>query len=65
MLFPDFAAVHLPADVRPGQRISWKVPLRAPDTAGRYILRFDLVDEFIAWFQDRGNRPCDCSLMVE
>ncbi len=65
MLTPDFAAVHLPADVRPRERIAWNVPLRAPDGPGRYVLRFDLVDEFITWFQDRGSRPCDRVLVVE
>ncbi len=65
MLVPDFASAPLPSEVQPGERVVWTVPLKAPADPGRYRLRFDLVDEFIAWFQDRGSRPAECPLIVE
>lgn len=64
MVAPDFASLFMPRDVAPGESITLRVPMRAPDVAGRYILRFDLVDEFITWFRDRGSRPCDASVDV-
>src|SRR5690606_39308291 len=54
MLASDFFSAPMPADVVPGERITWRVSLAAPGGSGRYTLRFDLVDEFITWFQDRG-----------
>jgi 2-polyprenyl-3-methyl-5-hydroxy-6-metoxy-1,4-benzoquinol methylase len=64
MIAPDFASLFMPRDVAPGESITLRVPIRAPDVAGRYILRFDLVDEFITWFRDRGSRPFDASVDV-
>jgi len=65
LIAPDFATAFLPDDAPPGARVATHVQLRAPAAPGRYVLRVDLVDELITWFQDRGSAPCDCPLLVE
>lgn len=49
----------LPAELAPGERQVVPVHVRAPDRAGRYRLRFDLVQEQVAWF------GCDVDREVE
>jgi len=62
---PNFASIYLPADVQPGETVAWTARLNAPAVPGRYLLRFDLVDELISWFQDRGNPPRDVPFAVD
>ena len=44
----------LGADVPPRGHITEAVRITAPTTPGRYLLRMTVVQENIAWFQDRG-----------
>ncbi len=45
----------LPADVPAGGRVSVSATAQAPTLAGRYALAWDLVEEHVAWFSERGN----------
>ena len=45
----------LPREVAPGQSITLRARFRAPETAGRYRLRWDMAHENIAWFSSKGD----------
>jgi hypothetical protein len=46
---------ELPADVPPGGVLEVVAMARGPDAAGAYRLRWDLVQEHVTWFSERGN----------
>jgi hypothetical protein len=48
----------------PGQSLEVAATVRAPETPGRYKLRFDLVQDGVTWFERRGNLPLDVSIEV-
>jgi len=45
----------LPRDVPPGDEVTVRARVRAPDRPGRYLLWWDLVHEHATWFSERGN----------
>jgi glycosyltransferase involved in cell wall biosynthesis len=51
----DGLRTPLPSDLRPGEEACFEAFVRSPETAGAYILEWDLVCEFVAWFSWRGN----------
>lgn len=53
----DFARALLPHDVAAGVTAEVAVDLTLPDAAAGYVLKLDLVDEQICWFEDVGSRP--------
>jgi hypothetical protein len=55
----DGLRTDLPANVPPGGVIDLVGTVRAPRTNGKYRLRWDLVEEFVTWFSDRGNEMPD------
>ena len=54
----------LPERVEPGQAVSLDITLQAPLDHGRYRLEFDVVEEGIAWFRDRGSTSLQIGLDV-
>jgi hypothetical protein len=36
-----------------------------PDRAGRHLLRLDLVDEGVAWFEQHGSPTTELELLVD
>jgi hypothetical protein len=44
----------LPHPVHPGETMTLLVPLDAPDQPGEYRIRFELVQELVAWFDSKG-----------
>ena len=60
---PDWVHTPLPCSLSPGRETIVVVPL--PQAAlGRWQLRFDLVQEGVAWFEDRGHPVIDLPLRV-
>src|SRR5262245_38765999 len=58
-----WATHHLPRDaVHPGERVTIHFPLRVPAAAGRYSLKFDLVEQGVTRFEDQGVRPLTLNL---
>jgi hypothetical protein len=47
----------LPQDLKPGESIELSAVLKAPDNPGNYTVRFDMVQEGVAWFgwKNKGN----------
>ncbi|MFN2520943.1 MAG: N-acetylmuramoyl-L-alanine amidase [Candidatus Limnocylindria bacterium] len=50
----DGARTELPADLGPGQSVQLQAAVGVPAVGGTYSLRFDLVQEGVAWFSSRG-----------
>ena len=59
------AGAFLPQEVAPGETVEIEIALRAPDTAGEYLIIFDMVSEHLAWFEDLGSAVLTHSLLVE
>lgn len=57
LLNQDFARAVLGEDVPPGGRLVVSVDVALPDAAAPYVIKLDLVDEHVCWFEDKGNRP--------
>jgi SAM-dependent methyltransferase len=53
----DFVRAELPADVPPGAEVDVPVALTLPEATPPYVLKLDLVDEQICWFEDAGSVP--------
>jgi SAM-dependent methyltransferase len=64
-LTPSFFADALPRDVQPGDTIEFEAQLHLPERVGCYVLRVDLVDEKVAWFEQCGSPTVDVELWVE
>lgn len=55
---------ELPADVGHSGSATVKMLITAPDKPGRYILRYDLVQEKVTWFSEKGVIPLDVDINV-
>ena len=64
LLDRDWQRVPLPRDVSPGESIVLAVDLRTLDRSGRFLVRFDMVAEDIAWFADVDSPTSELSLHV-
>ena len=59
------AGAFLPHDVPPNETVEVEIVLRAPESAGTYLLQFDMVSEHLAWFEDLGSQVLKHQLLVE
>jgi hypothetical protein len=64
MLNRDYARAWLPGDIPPGGTTKVHIEVPAPETPGRYALRFDLVSEGIDWFEACGSPTTTEKLVV-
>jgi hypothetical protein len=55
----------LPADVPPGSALELIATVRSPELPGTYRLRWDLVEEHVTWFSERGIPMPAQSVIVE
>ncbi|CAN5559101.1 hypothetical protein BH20ACI3_BH20ACI3_18560 [soil metagenome] len=61
----DYGRANLPQDLEPGAEAVIDIVLRAPPKPGRYIVEFDMVSEYIAWFEDFSSATLRHELTVE
>lgn len=47
----------LPHSVAPGETVRLKIRTPAPQQNGKYVIKIDLVNQHICWFQDVGSQP--------
>jgi len=64
LLNRDYARAWLPGDIPPGHCADVPIEIPAPDTPGRYALKFDLVSEGIDWFEACGSQTITKPLVV-
>ena len=57
LLALDFVRVTLPNRTGPGESIEIPVAVTLPDATTPYVLKIDLVDEGLSWFEGAGSRP--------
>ena len=62
LLTLDFARETLPRDVPPGDALRLSLAVVLPGSEQPYVLKLDMVDEHICWFEDAGSRPLYLSL---
>ena len=60
----DFERAWLPGTLEPGASAQVPITVTAPDTPGRYSLKFDLVSEGIDWFEACGSPTTTKTLVV-
>jgi hypothetical protein len=60
----DGIRTGLPQGLQAGAQIELQAKIQAPDTPGKYILRLTLVQETVAWFENKGMKPLDIVVMV-
>ena len=64
MVNRDHARAWLPSDIPPGGNAEVRIEVPAPETPGRYALKFDLVSEGIDWFEACGSATTTRTLVV-
>lgn len=55
MIRQDDGRAMLPNSLSPGNSAEVEIQIRTPPVAGRYVVEFDLVQEGVAWFKDKGS----------
>jgi len=64
LLNRDYERAWLPSHLEPGATLEIPVTVTAPETPGRYKLKFDLVSEGIDWFEQNGSPTTVKDLIV-
>ena len=60
----DGLRTSLPYDISPGQDVTLTAMVQPPSYPGTYVLKWDMVQENIAWFSWRGWRTQDIAVAV-
>ena len=61
----DYGRADLPRDVPEGGSVRVEMELRAPAASGRFLVRLDLVNEGVCWFEAVGSPTATYVLEVE
>jgi ubiquinone/menaquinone biosynthesis C-methylase UbiE len=62
LINPDFLRFPFNKNILPNQKLTQTLPITLP-TPGKYRLEFDLVSEYVSWFEYLGSQPV--SMIVE
>jgi len=54
----------LPGDLSPGRDVEVPLVITAPAKPGKYILQFDVVQEGVTWFHDKGSPVLNVNVQV-
>ncbi|MBN2370495.1 MAG: methyltransferase domain-containing protein [Vicinamibacteria bacterium] len=65
VLVRGYTRASLPRDVPPGKSVDLDVDVDLPEHRGRYTLQLDMVDEWIAWFEQEGSKTTEIALVVD
>ncbi len=60
----DGARTKLPQDLAPGKSVSLAATIQAPVKTGNFTLRLTMVQEKVAWFDDKGAQLLDMPVTV-
>jgi uncharacterized protein YcfL len=55
----------LPRDINPGEAVELQAVVKSPDQKGVYILHLTLVQEQVAWFDDKGGEAVDIQVSIK
>jgi uncharacterized protein (DUF3820 family) len=62
---PNLSRAALPRDVAPGETVELDLDVPVPERRGRFVLRLDMVSEWLAWFAQVGSPTPEYPLVVE
>jgi len=65
ILILDGMRTALPYNLKPGEDVTVDAKVAVPLPPGQYILEFDIVQELVAWFGDKGNKTARLNVTVE
>ncbi|MEW6003022.1 MAG: hypothetical protein AB1638_10305 [Nitrospirota bacterium] len=65
ILIRDGLRTPLPYDIKPDNDIDLNATVAAPGNPGEYMLEFDMVQERVSWFKDRGSKTATVPVRVE
>lgn len=54
-----------PFSIGPGAEGEMAYTIRAPDKPGSYVVEIDMVQEMVAWFEEKGSQPLRLNVKVE
>lgn len=57
--------VAMPQSLAPGAEVEVSFPVKAPDRAGSYVVEIDMVQEMVAWFEEKGSPTLKLNITVE
>lgn len=55
----------LPHDIRPNEEVNLDASVAAPNSEGEYILEWDMVQEGVSWFKDKGGKISRIPMKIE
>ena len=61
----DGLRTTLPADLMPNKEIELEAKIKAPNKPGNYILEFDMLQEIVSWFKEKGSKTSQINIKVE
>lgn len=61
----DGIRTRLPHDLSPGGAVTLDAVVRTPQKTGTYVLEFDMVQEHVAWFRDKGSETARLNVKVK
>ncbi len=64
VLRDDLGRTSLPHDMAPGEEACLEVRIPGRLDPGRYLLKYDMVVEYVAWFEQYGSLPAQRALEV-
>jgi SAM-dependent methyltransferase len=64
LLVMDDARATLERELKPMEEIDLRLQVTAPEKPGNYILQLDMVQEFIAWFGQKGSQVTEISVRI-
>ena len=64
LLLLDDGRSPLQQDLNPLEEIEFSIKVRAPIKKGLYLLEFDMVQEGIAWFKDKGSESVTVPVQI-
>lgn len=65
LLVRGWARTALPRSVPPGESVDLVLELPLPEQKGRYVVQLDMVDEYVAWFEQCGSPTIDIAVEVD
>jgi len=61
----DGVRASLPHDINPDEEVILDALVATPNEAGEYILEWDMVQEGVSWFKDKGGKTTRIPIKIE
>jgi amino acid adenylation domain-containing protein len=59
------ARIHIDLDLKPGSSTLKNISVQAPRSIGKVILKIDLIQEGLAWFEELGNESIQAEIEIK